>query len=437
MKIAKYIMTVFLFVVGSFALYGQSNAIDSLKGVLQGQKEDTNKVNTLNAICRVLIKNNDYENASQYVNWAVVVAEKLNFKRGLANAYRYKGLLGDTFEKLLYYLDLSIQVAKESGDLSLIYLNYIIKGQYCRSNEKYPEALRSFLEALKTAELMKDKNNIALAYQELANVYAALGNSVELLKNYTNALKLFNELKAFKDVAGCYLGIGVNYLNKTDYSAALFNLKQGLTNLEKVNQKDISGFTSVDIKGYILLNIGRTHEMLGTLEKNNEKAREHYDEAEKNYQEAKLFGDNNINVPLLPEVYISLGSLYLKKKKISESKIYLDRAFQLFDQRGLKERLKEIYLKLSIYDSAVGNYKKAYEDFKLYMQYFKEIQNDSNIQKTVQLQNQYEYDKKETLAKIDQAKKDAQTRRTRNLQYAAIGAVLLITIFLYWNNNQK
>ena len=70
MRIAKYIKIVFLFVLYSFASNGQNKTIDSLKKILQTQKEDTNKVNTLNQLGRQFIKRDDFENAAHWTrNW--------------------------------------------------------------------------------------------------------------------------------------------------------------------------------------------------------------------------------------------------------------------------------------------------------------------------------------------------------------------------------
>jgi len=50
---------------------------------------------------------------------------------------------------------------------------------------------------------------------------------------------------------------------------------------------------------------------------------------------------------------------------------------------------------------------------------------------------QYEFDKREAIAKAEQEKKDAIAERTRNLQYVAIGAFLLLGIFLLYGYTQK
>ncbi|HEX4372225.1 MAG TPA: hypothetical protein VHZ50_02870, partial [Puia sp.] len=440
-----------LFFICSFGLYAQNNStdslkIDSLKKVLLKENEDTNKVNTLNAISWDLYQERDFDNSTQYANKTLALAEKLNYKKGQSVVYRTKAWLGNSLEENLHFFDLSISFAKETKDSSEIYWSYYRKGDLCRSRENYTEALSSYLEALKIAELIRYKYGIAYTCQEIAAVYVSLGNDAEVLKNFRYALKLFDELKLFEDMASCYLGIGQNYYNKGDYKAALFDLNQGLIKIEQAGSTVHPGF---DVKGWILLNIGRCGEMLVTSGItspgiNKEEIEKRYAEAEYNFKAAEVFAEKDRNLYLSPEVFLSIGDLYLKTNRIKASKPYLDSAFQLFQQLNSKDGFQKIYLEYSLYDSAIGNYKKAYGDHKLYMQYFKEIQSDSSIQKTTQLLAQYNFDKKESIAKAEQEKKDADAKRIKNQQYfiiAGLGlivlAVLIISLIQLRNNKQK
>ena len=111
------------------------------------------------------------------------------------------------FRRRLHFFNRSISFAKETKDSSEIYWSYYRKGDLGRSRENYTEAFSSYLEALKIAELTGCKYGMASAYQEIAGVYLSLGNNTEVLKNFTNSLKLFKVLKSFEDIASCYLGI--------------------------------------------------------------------------------------------------------------------------------------------------------------------------------------------------------------------------------------
>jgi len=102
-------------------------------------------------------------------------------------------------------------------------------------------------------------------------------------------------------------------------------------------------------------------------------------------------------------------------------------------------QLKGGYYKLSSLDSVRGNYKSAYENYKLYSLYRDSLQKKENEKKELQ----YEFDKKQAIAKVEQEKKDAEARRVKNLQYFTIAglSVLVLVIFLVamiqWRNNRQ
>jgi len=81
--------------------------IDSLKLVLKTQKNDTNKVNTLNELAWEfgLI---DLKKARNYCNTSIQLASKLNFFKGRSSAYNTLGNISSdeakNDEALKYYL---------------------------------------------------------------------------------------------------------------------------------------------------------------------------------------------------------------------------------------------------------------------------------------------------------------------------------------------
>ena len=81
-------------VILSCNLSGQNNEIDSLILILKHQKDDTNKVNTLNNLSWENLSMGDYEKSIENSKNALLLAEKLKYKKGIANAYNN---LGNTF----------------------------------------------------------------------------------------------------------------------------------------------------------------------------------------------------------------------------------------------------------------------------------------------------------------------------------------------------
>ena len=70
-------------------------------------------------------------------------------------------------------------------------------------------------------------------------------------------------------------------------------------------------------------------------------------------------------------------------------------------------KVKGGYYNLSTLDSMRGNYRGAYENYKLYSLYRDSLQQKETEQKELQAKMQYEFDKKQAIAKAEQEKKDA------------------------------
>ena len=106
-------------------------------------------------------------------------------------------------------------------------------------------------------------------------------------------------------------------------------------------------------------------------------------------------------------------------------------------------KLQGSYYELTKLDSTTGNYKQAYEHYKLYTLYRDSLQKKEIEKKELQAKMQYEFDKKQAIAKAEQAKKDAEQRRIKNIQYFTIAglAFLLLAILLFasiqWRNNKQ
>src|SRR4026208_616688 len=173
MKIAitKILLMSLLVSVSNF-VFSQNNSrkilfTDSLKRALQMQNEDTNKVNRLLKLSSGMSYEHDFTNALDYLNQSLTLSEKLNFKKGKAEAYL---IMGNS------YLD----------------------------QGNYPEGIKNLYSSLKIWEEIRDKKNIASCNGLLAKAYIFQGNYKEALKNESVALELFNSIDDKMNVAETY-----------------------------------------------------------------------------------------------------------------------------------------------------------------------------------------------------------------------------------------
>jgi tetratricopeptide (TPR) repeat protein len=71
-----------------FGAFGQNNSvIDSLENILKTAKADTTKVNCLNSLSSEYMKISDYKMSMQYAESALVLANTLDYKKGIADSY--------------------------------------------------------------------------------------------------------------------------------------------------------------------------------------------------------------------------------------------------------------------------------------------------------------------------------------------------------------
>src|SRR6187200_2387469 len=86
MRNSKLLLLI-IFLLYSFIGFTQNQIIDSLNRVLQVQKEDSNKVKTLNGLSKGYLRESSFANALQLGNQALALAEKIKFKSGEAVSY--------------------------------------------------------------------------------------------------------------------------------------------------------------------------------------------------------------------------------------------------------------------------------------------------------------------------------------------------------------
>src|SRR5829696_4014846 len=86
------VLLFFIFILYSFSSHSQDNVIDSLEKVLQTQKEDTAKVNSLIALGREFRSSNT-DTSLYFANAALTLATRLNYEMGIADSKRGRSAL--------------------------------------------------------------------------------------------------------------------------------------------------------------------------------------------------------------------------------------------------------------------------------------------------------------------------------------------------------
>ncbi len=372
---------------GQLTATGNDANILSLLTQLKKSKQDTSQVNLLNELGYEYSVSN-FHKAKIYLTHARLIAQKQGFKRGLADALSYLGIAyetqGDYFEALNAQIA-ALKIREEIGDsigisYSVHYIGDIYFGQADLSDKPSSredfnkKALEQFYRSLNIAEAINDQKSIA-------NTLNCIGNSFREKGDFETALGYYNKTVSIREKIGdkinlstTFVNIGKLYLKQGDHAHALEYLYKALGIADELSHKR----TCV--------------KALGTI-----------------------------------------GSVYFMQKKYAESIDFTNRSLALAGKIGYLEYMAKANKLLSqIYsasDFAGRNGDKALAFYKNYI-----VEKDSiDIKKATQVELQYEFDKKEELAKVEHAKQIAiaeeEQKKQRLITWFVVGGLLIVLFF--------
>ncbi|MBA3663663.1 MAG: tetratricopeptide repeat protein [Bacteroidetes bacterium] len=471
-----------------FFLHSQTRKTDSLFILLKTDKEDTNKVNHLNTIA-LEVKNTDPVLSFSVASQALKIAEKLNFWPGITQSFIGMGAaklnLGKT-DEAVRYLQKGNKLAHEYHldaweAKSLI---GIAGAQGAYGNFK--ESLQAYREALKLLETLKDKKNIATVYNGIGAAYNAQGNYNEALNNHFKSLKLRTELDDKNGLAASYNNIGNVYTNLDNFTEALnFYYKAIEINKQTRNQSwlgnNYGNISNVYYRLAISLNLikeGKTpdtyfidareyalkaleiKEKTGDVETiaslyNNialidvEQAKLMKSRGDKKNAEEKIklslqsyfkvmeirerTGDKYHLAIVLENIALVQG----ETRNYTEAKKYFEKSLAIAYEIGSLEQIKTDYSGLSAIDSLMGNYKKSFADYRMYIKYRDSINNNENTRKVTETKLNFEFgvkhaaDSVKTLERetLEKSKHDQEIKQQKLYTFfGVIGFILMIVV---------
>jgi class 3 adenylate cyclase len=388
---------------------------------------DTVKVNTLNELCQAKTSMDDYPEARKYADEALALAEKLDYKKGVARSYHQIGViywhLGDYQKSLENYflaLPLNEQIGYQKGiawDLGDIGLAYSTMGNL-------PKTLEFYLKALKINEKLGIKDAIAWNLRKIGRVYRLLSNYPKALEYYSKSLSKEETLGNKIGIGECYYEIAGIYRTQENYTEALKKYFVVLKIYEEIGNK--SGI------GSVANGIGTVYFDQGN-----------YSEALKKYFEAKKIGEEIGKKGTLAINNRQIGKVFLKEKKYREASDYLKKGLSFAKEIGNLVEIKLNYANLTELYSAQGNFNKALEHYKLYITYRDSINNTETTKKTVALQMNYDFEKKQDSTRAVQEKKDAVAQKemqkqklVRNGFMGGFAVVLLFAVVFFTQRNK-
>jgi len=377
MKRILFLLMIVIFATNGYCQLQDQKKLDSLLIVLKTSKEDTLKVIVLNAVCNEKITHSEYTEAKKYAEEELVISEKIGYKKGIADSYSQigsvYGILAD-YPKALGYYQKALILNKLSGNLIGIAGNLMGIGNAYNDLSDNPKAIEYFQRALNVNEQSGNKAGIASSLNGIGNVYLFLSDYPKALEYYQKALINYEQLGNKGGMASNLNNIGEVYYNLSDYSIALEYFQKSLKLREAVGNK------------------------------------------------------NKIVIS-----YNNIGNIYLREGNLYEALKYATKGLSLALEIGAKSRIKEAYGNLAVIDSALGNFRGAYENHKLYMQVNDSMFNIEKDKKITSLAMKYEFDKVQDSTKAIQTQKDAvakkELQKQRLMRNGFIGGFAVMVLF--------
>jgi adenylate cyclase len=427
---SKALVVLLIFIsVFSFA---QETENDSLRIAIENSKDDSLKVDGLNALSKKYSLESP-PSAIHFANLAKALAEKLGYKVGVAYAYKNLGLVyynqGNYVETVNYWqqsLTMFEAIGYKKG-IANILGNF---GALYFDQGDDPKALEYDFNSLKISEEIHDTLRMATMLNNIASVYQNKDNTQDKALEFYLRAEPLAEISGDNDLLGSTLvGIGEIYLKKD--SSRIKDNPKALDTAVFYFEKSLKVFNNTIHAPYTLNQLGRVY----MTKKEFEKAIQYQMQALETSKKFESKNDITISLIGLAQTYQQKGDLKLALQTFKQAEETGSETEGAYRMKDIYEGQTEIYARLRDYSNA----------FKY--QYLLIGVKDTiyNIEKDKKLQGtafHFEIEKKKD--EINLLTKDAQIQqqelhRQKMVRNSFIGGFAVVLLFagIFFNQRNK
>lgn len=418
----KFLLILFVL---PLSLFAQQSETDSLKRLADKTLNDSAKVDLLVQVSLSLY-NSDPAESNRYALQAYILADKINYTSGKAQALKFAGLSNYKQGKFLDALDnfnQSIEIFRQSKDIvgeANILSN--IGAMYSDQGVE-DKALENLLQALKLSEKANDTLRIATALINIGSIYMKKPITFDkALENFYYAFDLSKRIDYRPGYGTALINIGETYYDKKQFDSALHYFDRSI---KEAGDDEETICYSLNMMGKIYLLNGE------------------YLKAQQFQQQSYAIANKSGRKLEMTKALIGLGNTYLAKGSPDESIRMYASARDLAGELNLNYDLKEIYEGFAKAYSTKSDFKNAFIYQNLLNNIKDTIYNIQTDRKLSNLQLDFEIEKKEGQIELltkDKALQDVELKRQRIAKNSAIvGLALLMAIafILYRNYKMK
>lgn len=319
-----------------------------------------------------------------YAMEALVLSERLEYRKGEADSNRLMGISHETrskyFESMKYFKfaqDIYTELDDKLG-MATIFSNI---GVVFGSQSRFDLAIDQHLKALAIFEEIDERNRIANALNSIGIIFRKRNNLERAEEYYLRAISIREETEDLPGLAMSYNNMGILIMEKGDLEGALDYHNRSLKLKEDLSdRRGIS--TSYSNIGDILVKQGKYDQAL-----------EHYRNSLSIVEELKDEEGIANNCMLIGHIMILLG-------KHKDALKYLERSLQISIRIGTRIYESDCYRELSNLYRAMCDYEMAFLYFKKYSSLIHDIFSEKSAETIAKLQIRYETEQKEKEAEL-------------------------------------
>lgn len=385
MNLKNYILVIFLASLLPFNCFTQKNIIDSLNSKF-GTSNDTTKVQILNRVVELTLKSNP-KKAKILADSALVFAEKIHYKLGIANSYRSLANVQTTIGE-------------------------------------YDNAIVNLRKAIDLYTGIRSNEGIIISYNVLGNTYLGLKELDKALDNYTKGNEIAKQAPQNRKMIGyTNAGIANVLVEKGKYEASLPYLLESETIFLE--------FKSHSLVGYIRSMIANCYIQMNRL-----------DEAEEYILAINPFFIANRDEYALMQNYYSLGVISEKRNNIPKAINQINSALKIALKRQTWDDIQKSAFKLSQLHEKNNDAVQALRCMKIYTQYKDSFVNKDRNSAIAQAEAKFQFKDKEQQLKLKNLELNASNLKLQNRNiliyiFLAIVSIMAVLVFFIVKQSQQ
>lgn len=400
-------------------IYNETNPDSAVYLANQGlqlatqQHNDKGAGDCLKALGLASMKRNEAAKALQYYWKAVKEYEVANFSTGkisailsIADVYSRES----KYDTAIKYYEEGIKLSEKSGSAKHKGLALMSMAGINSDLGNHAEALKYYLEALKVFEKSDDQKYISRALTNIAGVYSALGDNKKALSYIDRGITLSKQLNSRESLLSNYVNAGMVYGGMRD-------LKSALPYFEKAAK---IADTLQDTNWIVACksNLATTYFGMGM----NQQSLTCYKEV------LKLVADMH-DASAIVVANEGIGKVLADMGNLKEGVKHFHAAYAVALEKGLKEKISDMALYLSMAYEDLKDAATALKYHKIYADYKDSVFNENSSQQIHQLQFDYDLAKKESRIQLLEKNKEVAQVNAKNHMvqlWALSGGVLLM-----------